>query len=301
MAARDPHRLRRSLLFVPGNEPRRLARARDTGADTILFDLEDGVAPNAKSDARALVGAALRAGGFGAAEPAVRINGLGTPHFEADLTAVVAAGAQAIMLPKAERADDLGHVAYALGHCERAARLPPDRALRILALIETAAGIANVLAIAAATPRLDALCFGHADLARDLQLADADASQGVLHHARCTLVIAARARRLVPIDSVCLAVRDEDAVRADVALGLRLGFDGKLCIHPRQVEIANALYTPPPERIAAAQRLVAAAAAAEREGRGIFTLDGMMVDAPIVAAEQRLLERARRAGVLPPA
>jgi citrate lyase subunit beta / citryl-CoA lyase len=296
----EPHRLRRSLLFVPGSEPRRLARARETGADTLLFDLEDGVAPGAKAEARALVAETLRTGGFGNAEPAVRVNGLATPHCEADLDAVVAAGARAVMIPKAERADDLRHVAYMLGHRERAAGLGPDRAVRILALIETAAGVANALAIAAATPRLDALCFGHADLARDMQLADADAAHGILHHARCTIAIAARANRLPPIDSVCLAVNDEDVIRADVALGLGLGFDGKLCIHPRQVEIINELYTPTPQRIAAARRTVDAAAAAQRDGRGIFTLDGMMIDAPIVAAERRILERARRAGALPP-
>ncbi|MEO8603799.1 MAG: CoA ester lyase [bacterium] len=296
----DAHRLRRSLLFVPGSEPRRLARARDSGADTVLFDLEDAVPPNAKREARELVAEALRAGGFGVAEAAVRVNGLTTPHFDADLDAAVAAGARAIMLPKAERAEDLRHVADALAQRERAAGIAAEHGVRILALIETAAGVANALAIAGATPRLDALCFGHADLARDMQLADADASHGVLHHARCTVALAARAHGLPPIDSVCLTVRDEDAIRADVALGQRLGFDGKLCIHPRQVEIVNELHTPTPQRIAAAQRIVDAATAAAREGRGVLTLDGMMIDAPIVAAEQRILEHARRAGVLPP-
>jgi citrate lyase subunit beta/citryl-CoA lyase len=291
------HRLRRSLLFVPGSEPRRLERARGSGADTVLFDLEDGVAPNAKHDARALVAAALRAGGFGDSEAAVRINGVQTPHCDADLEAVVGAGATAIMLPKCERGEELQQIGAALSRCERSAGRA-DGAVRILALIETAAGVVNAAVLAAASPRLDALCFGHADLARDLGLDDADASHGTLLHARSTVVLAARAHGLPPIDSVCLAVRDEAAIHADVALGLRLGFDGKLCIHPRQVEITNALYTPTAERIATARRIIDAARAAEREGRGVITLDGRMIDAPIVAAEERILARARRAGVL---
>jgi citrate lyase subunit beta / citryl-CoA lyase len=295
--ADTPHRLRRSLLFVPGSEPRHLARARDAGADTVLFDLEDAVAADAKARARALVVEALRAGGFGDSEAAVRVNALGTPHFDADLDAVVAAGADALMVPKSERAEDLIRIADALTRVERAAGRAPGT-VRILALIETAAGVADALAVAAATSRLDALCFGHADFARDMRLASAAASDGVIHHARCTIAIAARARRVQPIDSVCLAVRDADAMRADTALGQRLGFDGKLCIHPQQVAIVNEIYTPTAEEVARARRVVAAWRGAEREGRGAFTLDGGMVDAPVVATARQMLARARRAGAL---
>lgn len=131
-----------------------------------------------------------------------------------------------------------------------------------------------------------------------MQLDDADASVGVIHHARCALAIAARAGRVVPIDTVCVAVRDEEAFRADAVLGMRLGFEGKLCIHPRQVVIANEVYTPAAARIERALRVVEAWRKAEAQGQGVFALDGMMVDAPVVAAQQRVLERARRAGVL---
>ncbi len=294
----DTQRLRRSLLFVPGSEARHIARARAAGADTVLFDLEDAVAPSAKVDARALVVEALRGGGFGDAEPAVRINGLGTEYFDADLGAVVAAGARAILLPKAERAADLVTVAEALARHERACGIGAAHVVRILALVETAAGVANVLAIAASTARLEALCFGHADFARDMRLDETEAAHGVIHHARCAVAIAARAHGLTPIDSVCLQVRDDEVMRAEVMRGLSLGFDGKLCIHPRQVAITNELYTPTPQRIAAAQRVVDAWSQAEREGRGVLALDGKMIDAPIVAAERRVLERARRAGVV---
>lgn len=288
-------RLRRSLLFVPGGEPRRLARAREAGADTVLFDLEDAVASDDKPRARALVAEALRAGAFGEAEAAVRVNAPSTRFCDADLAAVVAAGAEAVLVPKAERVDELAGVAAALDGLERAAGRPPG-SVRLLALVETAAGVAGALALAAATPRLEALCFGHADFARDMRLPAADAGGGVILHARCALAVAARARGLAPIDSVCLAVRDDEAMRADAALGMQLGFDGKLCIHPRQVAIANQVYTPTAEQIAGAARVVAAWRQAQAEGRAVCTLDGAMVDAPVVAAAQEILARARRAG-----
>ncbi|MBX3023973.1 CoA ester lyase [bacterium] len=289
--------LRRSLLFVPGSEPRHLARARAAGADTVVFDLEDAVAPAAKGEARGLVAAALRAGGYGASEPAVRVNAPGTPWFGADLAATVAAGAAAIMVPKAERAGELAAVAERLDGLERAHGRPPG-SVRLLALVETAAGIADAFALGAATPRLEALCFGHADLARDLRLAGADAARGVLHHARCALALAARGRGLAAIDCVCLAVRDAEAARADARLGLELGFAGKLCIHPQQVAIVNQVYTPTPAQIARARRVVSAWRTARRDGHAVLTLDGMMVDAPLVAAEEQVLERARQAGAL---
>lgn len=291
-----PPRLRRSLLFVPGSEPRRLARAREAGADTLLFDLEDAVAPDEKARARDLVAAALRAGGFGDSEAAVRVNAPATPFFADDLAAVVAAGADAVLVPKAERAADLAAVAAALREHERAAGRA-DGSVRLLALVETAAGVADAPALAAATPRLEALCFGHADFARDLRLPAAEPSSPVIEHARCAVVIAARARGLAPIDSVCLAVRDAEAMRADAALGRALGFDGKLCIHPQQVAIANAVYTPTAAEVAGARRIVAAWAQAQAEGRAVLALDGRMVDAPVVAAAEQVLARARRAGV----
>jgi citrate lyase subunit beta/citryl-CoA lyase len=129
-------------------------------------------------------------------------------------------------------------------------------------------------------------------------LAEADASHGVVHHARCMVAIAAKAAGVAAIDSVHLAVKDEAAFRADAELGLRLGFDGKLCIHPRQAEIANQVYTPRPERVAVALRVVEAWDRARADARGVFTLDGRMIDAPVIEVERRVLERARRAGVL---
>jgi citrate lyase subunit beta/citryl-CoA lyase len=292
-----PLRSRRSLLFVPGAEPHKLEGARKAGADTLLLDLEDSVAPAQKADARRYVVHALRAGGFGTAEPAVRVNAPGTPYFEEDLEAMVAAGGCSLMLPKAESPEDVTSVVETLEMLER--RRGAEEIVKLLLLVESAAGVANAVAVGRAAARIEALCFGHADFSLQMGLAEADASRGVVYHARCAVVIAAKAAGVAAIDCVHLAVKDEAAFREDAALGLRLGFDGKLCIHPRQVEIANAVYTPRPEQIDYAGRVIDAWERAQAEGRGVFTLDGRMIDAPLVAVQRRVLERARRAGVLP--
>jgi citrate lyase subunit beta/citryl-CoA lyase len=167
--------------------------------------------------------------------------------------------------------------------------------VRFLALIETAAGIAQALEVAGATSRVEAVCFGHADFALDMGLPDADPANRVVLHARCSVAIAAKARRVAAIDNVFLAVRDENGFREDVLLGIDLGFEGKLCIHPRQVEIANQLYTPSLQQIEYATRVVEGWQRCQADGRGVFTLGNKMIDAPLVAAQQRILERAVRA------
>jgi citrate lyase subunit beta/citryl-CoA lyase len=282
-------RLRRSLLFVPGAEPRKLERAREAGADTLILDLEDAVAAEQKATARSHVAAALRSGAFGGAELAVRVNAPGSDDFAADVETVLAAGGKTLLVPKAERPDGLARAFTAAG-------IGPE--VTLLLLVESPLGIANALALAAATPRVQALCFGHADFSLEMGLREADAARGVVFHARCAVAIGAKASRVAPIDCVHLAVKDEAAFRADAELGLSLGFEGKLCIHPRQAAIANEVYTPRDEEIAHARRVLEAADAARAEGRGVFALDGKMIDAPLIAVQRRILDRARRAGAI---
>jgi citrate lyase subunit beta/citryl-CoA lyase len=231
-----------------------------------------------------------------AGEAAVRINAAGTPWFEEDLAAVAAAGADAVMLPKCESAAGVARAAEALDAADPGAG--SSARVRLLALVESAAGVARAGEIAAAGARVDGLCFGHADFSLDLGLSDPDPSEGVVQHARCAIVIAARAASVAPLDTVCLDVRDEAAFQADAERGLRLGFDGKLCIHPTQVALANRIWTPTDEQIQAAQRVLEAWLEAQAKGVAVFALDGKMVDAPVVAVHERVLERARRAGVL---
>jgi citrate lyase subunit beta/citryl-CoA lyase len=284
--------LRRSVLFVPG-ETRKIDKAKTADADTILFDLEDSITPDKKETARREVAAALRERGFGAAETAVRVNSPGTPFFRADIEAVVAAGAHAIMVPKAD-GREIARAGEALEALERSLEIYGDRRIKILALVETAAGIAHAAALGG-SPRVEALCFGHADYSFDMGLAEADATQGIVYHARCQLVIAAKACGTAPIDSVFLAVKDDAGFRADTETGMRLGYEGKLCIHPRQVAIANEVYTPSREQIDRAQQVVDAWAKAKADGHGVLTVDGKMVDAPLAAVQERVLQRARRA------
>lgn len=297
-SALAPRPLRRSLLFVPAAEPRKVERARDVGADTVLLDLEDSVAPQQKAEARAVVTETLRGDGFGATEAAVRVNAPGTADFEADLRAVLAGGGRTIMLPKCESAEGLTRVVDTLHGLEGGRSETAAEGVKLLALVESPAGITHAFAIGRATPRIEALCFGHADFSLAMGLGEADASRGIAYHARCALVMAAKACGVAPIDTVHLAVKDLEGFREDAGRGLCLGFEGKLCIHPRQVEIANEVYTPGPVQIDYAIRVIDAWERAQAEGRGVFTLDDKMIDAPLVAVQQRVLERARRAGVL---
>lgn len=254
----------------------------------MLFDLEDAVAVDSKDAARRNVADALRAGGFGPADAAVRVNAPATRWFAADVEAAIGAGARLLMLPKAASADGVARAAERVGAAEGSVGL--------LLLVESPEGIADALAIGRASSRSRALCFGHADFSLEMGISGADPAAGVVLHARCALAIAARASGLLAIDGVHVDVRDEAAFRRDAELGRSLGFDGKLCIHPRQVAIANEVYTPGADEISRARAVLEAAAAASAEGRGVFTLDGKMIDAPFVAAARRVLERARRAG-----
>jgi citrate lyase subunit beta / citryl-CoA lyase len=288
---RAPQRLRRSLLFVPGADARKIDRAKQSAADAVVFDLEDSVAPERKGEARGRVAEALRSGAF--VDVLVRVNGTGTAEFAADLAAMVSAGARAVMLPKAESREQIASVGEAL-RAEEA-----DHETSIVLLVESPLGVANALTLAGASPRVEALCLGIADFSLAMGLAEVDGSVGIGYHARCQLALAARALQVSAIDTIHLAVADEAAFREDAALGARLGCEGKLCLHPRQAEIANEIYTPTAQQIERARRVVEAWERAAAEGRGVFALDGRMIDAPLAAAERRVLERARRAGVFP--
>lgn len=288
-------RPRRSLLFVPGSDPRKLDNADTAGADTLILDLEDAVALGGKEQARTEVADRIRSGAFGASEVAVRVNAPETAFFEADLRSVIAAGARLLVIPKAESASGIAAVSAAVSKLEGSEE---GAQVRLLALVESARGIAHVESIARGAGRLDGLCFGNADFSLDMGLPDGDPSTGVVYQARCRLAIAAVAGCVSPIDGVCLSVRDADAFGREANEAARLGFQGKLCIHPSQVPLANAIFTPSVEQIAKARRIVDAWHTASADGKGVFSLDGKMIDAPLVAVQQRVLERAQSVGAL---
>lgn len=269
--------LPRSYLFVPATRPERIAKARQSGADAVIVDLEDAVEPDAKASSRAaLADASAALAGAAAGTLWLRINALDTPDADADLRllARLRAGGAAIgvMVPKA-------------GDPEALRALPPD--LPVLALIETARGLgqAHRLGEVAAVQRL---AFGSIDYALDLGGID-PADHEALRHARSTLVWASRCADLPPpVDGVTPAIDDEAALAADNTEARRLGFAARLCIHPRQVAAVHAALAPTAAERAWAERVVAAAGAG-----GAVQLDGRMIDRPVLLRAQRLLAAAR--------
>jgi citrate lyase subunit beta / citryl-CoA lyase len=292
---------RRSELTCPGHSLKMMHKAAAAGADEVIFDLEDACAVSQKVAARATVAEALRTATFTPGTiRACRINGVHTPHCHGDLLEVLAgAGAylDVVVLPKVHGADDVRFVDTLLSQAERFHGLTPGR-IRLEVLLESAAGLLQAPAIAAASPRLESLIFGVADLAADL------GAQGFRDYApfvpaRLQLLLAARAHGLLAIDSVTVQFRDAAQVEADARAGAALGFDGKWAIHPAQVPLINAAFTPSQEAVARARRVVEAYQQADAQGLGAVVLDDEMVDAATVRVEQRRLAVARRAGLLP--
>jgi citrate lyase beta subunit len=283
-------RLRRALLFMPGDDPRKIARGAASGVDGVIMDLEDGVADTRKQAARSAVADALRTLDFGRTERLVRLNSPAGGLLEGDLAATVAARPDGYVLPKVERADDVRRVSALLAEAE-AAHGWPAGGIRLLALIETARGVMELREIARADPRLDALIFGAEDLAGDIGATRSRQGHEVAY-ARSAVVIAAAAYGLQPIDTVYPDLHDADGLAEETRRAAALGFAGKLAIHPRQVDIIVEALRPSTEQVEQARRLVDAYAEHQRAGRGAFALDGRMVDAPMLRAAERVLARA---------
>jgi citrate lyase subunit beta/citryl-CoA lyase len=307
-----PIRLERSVLAVPGTNPRMHARAAAAGADLVFLDLEDAVAPSEKEASRALVAQSLRTLAWGRTTRAFRINALDTPWWYRDLIEVVEAAGDAldcVIVPKVNRPEDVCAVAALLASIEQYRGF--SRPIGIEAQVETAQGLVAVEAIAACSERLEALVFGMGDYAASMRMPLAligvpdahDALYGGdrFHYALHRLVAAARAHGLRVVDGPYAAIRDRDGFQRACRVALALGFDGKWCLHPDQVPVANAVFAPSAEELAWAQRVLAAYAAATAEGRGVLTVDGHMVDAASLRMAQSALERARLAGLLPSA
>lgn len=263
--------LPRSYLFVPGDRPERFAKALASGADAVVLDLEDAVAPERKAEARAAVRAAL-ADGDG--RWVVRINDESTPWFEEDLTLLGAA--RSVMLPKAEAAAQVARVVAA------------SPGLVLLALVETARGVLGAAALAQA-PGVQRLVFGTIDFALDLDLSGDPAG---FDTAASLLALASRAAGIAaPVAGVTTAIDDEALLLADVARARAHGFGAKLCIHPKQIAPLHRALAPSAAEIDWARRVVAATEGAAA-GRGAVRVDGRMVDKPVLLRAQRLLARA---------
>lgn len=284
-------KLRRSLLFVAGADAGALEVALDSAADGLILDLEDTVIPEKKALARRLVADFLRRPVRDGLERTVRVNPAPTPWFAEDVAAVVAAGADALVVPKVESAADIHRVERRLDEAERLASRP-GAPVRLLALIETPLGVIGAQAIATASARLEALVIGHVDLSRSLGIREAGAMEGTVLHARCQLVLAAKAAGIDAIDAVFMNLDDPDGFALEARQGLRLGFAGKLLIDERQVGLVHAVYRPSEAEIAYARRLLSAWEMAVAAGRGVFVFEGRVIDRPVVDAERTILARA---------
>ena len=280
-------RPRRSVLYMPGANRRALEKGRTLPADAIIMDLEDAVTPDAKAAARDNILAALSLGGYGARELIVRVNDLGSAWGRADLEAMAGAGADAILIPKVESADDV-HAALAVLDAAGA-----PAALGLWCMMETPLAILDAKLIAGASPRLAALVMGTSDLAKDLGAAHTPTRTPLLT-SLSLCILAARAHGLAVLDGVHLDLADDEGFAAACRHGRDLGFDGKTLIHPKTLAAANRVFAPSDEELDWARRIVEAHAAAEAQGKGVVLVDGKLIENLHVDAARRLAAQAER-------
>ncbi len=288
--------LRRSLLFMPGDSMRKIKKAIQLPADSIIMDLEDGVAVSQKDVARQTVVEALETLDFGSRERLVRINAVDTPWATEDLVATMAGRPDGYVLPKIESADQVRFVSRALAQLERDQELP-EGTIRLLAVIETARGIVNLREIAQADDRLQGLMFGAEDLASDIG-AQRTREGWEVFYARSAVVTVAAAFNMQAIDMVFVDLADTDGLAAECRFARQLGYSGKMAIHPRQVPVINEAFSPSLEEVERAAQLLQAFEERQKEGAGVFEWEGKMVDMPIVRAAQRILAQAKAAGMV---
>lgn len=285
MTASD--RPRRSALYLPASNARAIEKARGLPADIIILDLEDAVAPGAKEEARIAAVAAVRAGGFGTREVAIRANGLDTPWGADDLAAIAGSGVDAVLVPKVSSAEDIARYEATLS--------PAPGSMQLWAMIETCACIPQLYAIAAmsAETRLSLFVMGTNDLAKEMRARLTPERTPFLPFLSMA-VAAARAHGVAILDGVCNEFRDLAVFRAEAEQGLLFGFDGKSLIHPAQVESCNEVFSPGEEEILWARAVIDAFALPENTGKGAIRVEGKMAELLHLEQAQRLVAVAER-------
>jgi citrate lyase subunit beta/citryl-CoA lyase len=278
-------RPRRSVLYMPGSNARAQEKAKSIPADAIILDLEDAVAPDAKSAARETVCNSVQQGGYGGREMIIRINSLDTPWGLEDLQAAVSVQPDAILVPKVESAE-MVHKVESLMDASGALATTA-----IWCMIETPRGILKVADIAAASTRLGALVMGTSDLVKDVHARHTPMRLPMLTSLSLS-ILAARAEGLAILDGVYLDLQDTDGFRNACVQGLEFGFDGKTLIHPSQVEPCNEVYAPDAAEVDLSRRIIEAFAAAEKEGKGVVVVDGKLVENLHVDNAKRLVALA---------
>lgn len=291
-------RLRRTMMFIPGNNPGMMRDAHIYGSDSLMFDLEDAVSMAEKDAARLLVFNALKTIDYGDMEIVVRINPLNTPYGKADIEAMVVAGANVLRMPKTETAEDITECEAYIAEMEVKHGIPVGRTL-MMAAIEGALGVINAYKIATASDRLIGIALGAEDYCANLKT-NRTKSGIELQLARETILVAARAAGIDALDTVFSDVNDEEQLIYEAQLVKDMGFDGKSVINPRQIGPVHKVFAPTEKAIEKAKRIIAAIKEAEAKGSGVISLNGKMVDRPVVIRAERTIELAIASGVLLP-
>lgn len=284
----------RSKLFVPGSRPELFAKAMASQADALSFDLEDAVDESMKGEARQELARFLRALKPGHGKTIiVRVNGLTTPHFKADIEAIVGPGLDIVNLPKPESADDVKACAAALDKAERGMKVIPAS---ILANIESPKSLRLAAEIATASPRVAGLQAGWGDLIEPLNIDRYNPA--MIEAIQLQIRVAAGEGNVWAYDGAFANIKDPEGYKREAEGARRLGFLGKSCIHPTQVPLANAVFRPTDAEIAHSLKVVEAAHEAKEKGVGAFTVNGKMVDAPFIRRAEEILALARRLGLI---
>ena len=287
--------MRRSMLFLPGNTPNIIVNGEILGADSVILDLEDAVAPTEKDSARILVRNAIGKMGFGKCEVIVRINSIDTDFWKEDVRAILPHKPGLIMLPKTGTAQDALTADAYITELEQKLGLPAN-SVGLMPLIETALGVENAFVIASSCERIFALFLGAEDLTADLRCKRTKEGREI-EYARTRLVVAARAADVEVYDTPFTDVNDDAGIWTDAELAKALGFTGKASISPRHLEAINQTFSPTLAEIDYAYEVLEAIEMAKAQGKGAIALRGKMIDAPIVARAQRTIEMAEQLGL----
>jgi len=287
--------MRRSMLFLPGNNPNMLINGNCLGADAVIFDLEDAVSPSEKDAARILVRNTMRYMDFHGCEIIVRINSIDTPYWKRDLDQILPQQPSLILLPKTGSAADVQEADAYISQTEEKLGMAPNT-VGLMPLIETAMGVENAFQIASASKRVKALFLGAEDLTADLQCKRTKEGREI-EYARTRLVVAARAAGVEVYDTPFTDVNDDIGIREDTIFAKGLGFSGKASISPRHVEVINSVFSPTQKDVDYAYEVMEAIELAKSQGRGAIALHGKMIDAPIVARAERTIAMAEALGM----
>jgi citrate lyase subunit beta-like protein len=285
---------RRALLYMPGDDRRKIEKSTTLGVDCICMDMEDGVALSRKTEARAIIAQAMKDLDFGESERCIRINSIGSGLESYDLVAALATSPDTIVVPKIESADQVRWVSDHIESYELSSGQELG-SVRLLVGVETAKGIMNLRKIAEADRRLEAIIFGAEDYAASIGARRTKEGAEVLY-ARQAVVTACVANDLQAIDMVYIDFRDRVGLRLEAEQGAGWGFSGKQVIHPNQVPVVQEAFTPSAEEVDYAKRVVETFDASQREGKGAYALDGKMIDMPLLKNARKILDRARAAG-----